>query len=135
MAAQFAFQPIWVAAKRIKAVAYSNPFEVTRQDEPGPTRSGPSIRAVDEHVPMDGAISDYSDRNSAGYINLKVLLHQKLLDMINLAAIEKMPFETFRSEIGEIIGELLVEENKPLNANERSTLVDDILRRALFRKF
>ncbi len=108
-------------------MAYSNPFEVTRQDEPKPVRVGPSIRPIESPTSTDASISDYSDRNSPGYINLKVLLHQKLLDMINLAAIEKMPFETFRSEIGEIIGELLIEENKPLNATERSTLVDDIL--------
>ncbi len=108
-------------------MAYSNPFEVTRQDEPKPVRIGPSISPIESQASAETSISDFSDRNSPGYINLKFLLHQKLLDMINLAAIEKMPFETFRSEIGEIIGELLIEENKPLNATERSTLVDDIL--------
>lgn len=108
-------------------MAFTNPFEVSEQEEPKAFRPGPNIRPVAAEPNVGSPVSDYSDRNSPGYINLKVLLHQKLLDMINLAAIEKMPFETFRSEIGEIIGELLVEENKPLNATERSTLVDDIL--------
>jgi pilus assembly protein CpaF len=58
---------------------------------------------------------------------LKVRLHQKLLEMINLQVIEKMSPEQFRSEIGEMIGEMLLEEKQPLNAGERRQLVDDVL--------
>ncbi|HSS65747.1 MAG TPA: CpaF family protein [Gammaproteobacteria bacterium] len=64
---------------------------------------------------------------SSRYTELKMSLHQRLLDMINLAVIDKMPAEDFRREIGEIVRELLVEENKPLNLTERTQLVDDIL--------
>ena len=44
-----------------------------------------------------------------------MLLHQRLLDMINLSVIDKMAPEVFRKEIGEMVRELLIEENKPLN--------------------
>lgn len=64
---------------------------------------------------------------SSRYIELKMSLHQRLLDMINLSVIDKMAPEEFRREIGEMVRELLLEENKPLNLTERTQLVDDIL--------
>ncbi len=64
---------------------------------------------------------------SPAHTELKMLLHQRLLDMINLSVIDKMPGEVFRKEIGEMVRELLLEENKPLNQTEQSQLVDDIL--------
>ena len=64
---------------------------------------------------------------SSSYTDLKLLLHRRLLDMINLSLIDKMEPDDFRREVGEIIRELLLEENKPLNLAERTQLVDDIL--------
>ncbi|MDX1401398.1 MAG: CpaF family protein [Kiloniellales bacterium] len=61
------------------------------------------------------------------HTDLKMHLHQRLLDMINLSVIDKMPREVFRKEVGEIVRELLIEENKPLNLAEQARLVDDIL--------
>ncbi len=66
-------------------------------------------------------------RVSADQTELKMLLHQRLLDMINLSVIDKMAPDIFRKEIGEMVRELLIEENKPLNHSEQSRLVDDIL--------
>ena len=66
-------------------------------------------------------------RSSSQFTNLKVTLHQRLLDMLNLSVIDKMPPEDFRREIGEMVRELLIEENRPLNQSERNQLVDDIL--------
>jgi pilus assembly protein CpaF len=81
--------------------------------------------AANEKAPEDGGTSrgDVSSR----YTDLKMALHQRLLDMINLSVIDKMPGEQFRREIGEIVRELLLEQNKPLNLTERTQLVDDIL--------
>ena len=78
---------------------------------------------TDQHGPL------YRPTNgeSARYTELKMTLHQRLLDMINLSAIDKMAPEEFRREIGEMVRELLLEENKPLNLTERTQLVDDIL--------
>lgn len=64
---------------------------------------------------------------SSRYTELKMTLHRRLLDMINLSVIDKMAPEDFRREIGEMIRELLVEENRPLNLSERMQLVDDVL--------
>jgi pilus assembly protein CpaF len=58
---------------------------------------------------------------------LKVELHQRLLDLINLQALEQMPRAQLQSEIGEIIQEQLALQNHALNLSERKRLIDDIL--------
>jgi pilus assembly protein CpaF len=58
---------------------------------------------------------------------LKVELHQRLLDLINLQALEQMPRAQLQSEIGEIIQEQLALQNHALNLGERKRLIDDIL--------
>jgi pilus assembly protein CpaF len=58
---------------------------------------------------------------------LKVALHQKLLDLINLPALEQMPRAQVQAEIGEIVQEQLAQQNHALNLVERKRLVDDIL--------
>ncbi len=76
---------------------------------------------------MKERVNEFELKKSSLYTELKMRLHQRLLDMINLSVIDKMPPEEFRREIGEMVRELLLEENKPLNHTEQNQLVDDIL--------
>jgi pilus assembly protein CpaF len=80
-------------------------------------------------IPARGKARGQDDnvKQSSQYTELKMRMHQRLLDMINLSVIDKMPPEEFRREIGEMVRELLLEENKPLNHTEQNQLVDDIL--------
>jgi len=64
---------------------------------------------------------------SSKFIELKVHLHQRLLDQLNLAAIEDMKPDEFRVELEKIIVELLLESETPLNATERKRLVSDVI--------
>jgi len=82
----------------------------------------PDVRAVLPHRP-----EALQDRKLSSYTELKVSLHQQLLDMINLSVIDKMPAQEFRAQMGEMVRELLMRENRPLNRQEQSQLVDDIL--------
>lgn len=66
-------------------------------------------------------------RPTARYTDLKMTLHRRLLDTLNLSVIERMEPADFRREVGEIVRELLLEEGAPLNLPERSTLIDDVL--------
>ena len=61
------------------------------------------------------------------YTELKVTMHQKLIDRINLAALETMSREQVGRDIGEIVSEMLKEINHALNLTERKQLVEDIL--------
>jgi pilus assembly protein CpaF len=60
-------------------------------------------------------------------LDLKVSIHRALLDKINLSVLEKMPRERIRSEIGDIIVELLAERQEALNRAEREVLVENVL--------
>jgi len=91
----------------------------------GPTSAEGAARPGGLHV---GAASAWAMGGpSSRYTELKMTLHRRLLDMINLSVIDKMAPEDFRREIGEMIRELLVEENRPLNLSERVQLVNDVL--------
>jgi pilus assembly protein CpaF len=61
------------------------------------------------------------------YINLKVELHRRLLDLINLSALEKMTRPQIETEIGELVHEQLALQKHALNQEERKKLVADIL--------
>ena len=67
------------------------------------------------------------DQDESDYLDLKVRLHQKLIDEINLAAIEKMNRGELRHDIGSVLNQLLAEETKPLNTAERDQITDDII--------
>lgn len=66
-------------------------------------------------------------QSSSRYVDLKVRLHQELLDAINLANIDKVKPEAFRLEVAEVIGELLAKRQVAINASERQQLINDII--------
>lgn len=65
--------------------------------------------------------------DAARWTELKVELHQRLLDQINLSALETMTAELIRSEIGDIVQDQLALQKHALNLNERRQLVSDVL--------
>ncbi|MGR8950379.1 MAG: CpaF family protein [Gammaproteobacteria bacterium] len=90
--------------------------------------------------PFDGALSAANDQNKGAvanspaqfedtseFVDLKVSLHQQLLDLINLSAIDQVDPKEFRLETSVLIKELLEREQIPMSSTERSRLVDDII--------
>jgi len=61
------------------------------------------------------------------HTDLKVELHQRLLDLINLSALETMSRVQIEAEVGDIIIEELGKQRHALNQIERKRLVDDVL--------
>jgi pilus assembly protein CpaF len=61
------------------------------------------------------------------HTELKVELHQRLLDLINLQALEQMSREQIQDEVGDIVAEELAKQNHALNHAERKQLVGDVL--------
>ena len=61
------------------------------------------------------------------HTDLKVELHQKLLDLINLQALDQMSREQIEAEVGDIVREQLAKQNQALNNAERKQLVGDVL--------
>jgi len=65
--------------------------------------------------------------SSDKHTELKMQIHQQLLDTMNLSVLDKMSEEQIRSEVGDLVRELLVENNVPLTLQEQQTLIADIL--------
>ena len=64
---------------------------------------------------------------SSKYTDLKVTLHRRLLDIMNLSVIDQMSPEEFRESVGEMVRELLRDESTPLNQSEQKQLISDIV--------
>jgi pilus assembly protein CpaF len=60
------------------------------------------------------------------YVALKVDLHQRLLDKMNLAVVDKLEPDEFRRQIADMIQDELKASSVALNTQERSQLVNDI---------
>jgi len=78
------------------------------RDEVGPTETEASHLEEDRHT------------------ELKVALHHKLIDLINLSALD-MSRAQVEAEVGEIVHEQLALQKHALNLEERRRLVSDIL--------
>jgi pilus assembly protein CpaF len=70
---------------------------------------------------------DQSQAEADRHTALKVELHQRLLDLINLSALDTMSREQIQAEIGEIVHEQLSLQKHALNLAERKRLVSDVL--------
>ena len=84
------------------------------------TRSSEDLRIV-----TVGDAGAFANRDS--HTELKVSLHQQLLDLINLQALEQMSRQQIEAEVGDIVYELLAKQNHALNNAERKALVGDVL--------
>ncbi|WP_343346756.1 CpaF family protein [Sphingomicrobium sp. XHP0239] len=80
--------------------------------------SSPAPDTIDSETPV--AEFDSS-------IALKVELHQRLLDLINLSALDSMSREQVADEIGSIVAEELAKQSHALNTGERERLTEDVL--------
>jgi len=72
-----------------------------------------------------GDAGAFANRNA--HTDLKVELHQRLLDVINLQALDKMSRQQIEAEVGDIVYEELSKQNQALNNQERKALVSDVL--------
>jgi pilus assembly protein CpaF len=79
------------------------------------TRSSSSGLAKAANAPIEGASA------------LKSRIHSRLLDVLNLAMIERTPRETLRHEVRGAVIELLAEEKRLLTPLQTDRLTDDVL--------
>ncbi|MFC3069158.1 CpaF family protein [Phenylobacterium soli] len=61
------------------------------------------------------------------FIALKVKIHQRLVEILNLSALDKTPRETLRAEIRGAVASLLDEEKRLLSPAQTDQLVEDVL--------
>lgn len=86
----------------------------------------PRLNPFDEHrLVTIGDAGAFAKRDK--HTELKVELHKKLLDLINLQALDQMSREQIEAEVGDIVREELAKQNHALNNAERKQLVGDVL--------
>ena len=103
--------------------------------KPGQRGSAPAATSVslddaaasndDQRLVTLGDAGAFTQRDT--HTDLKVQLHQSLIDLINLSALDKMSREQIEAEVGHIIYDELKKQNHALNQNERKQLVGDVL--------
>jgi pilus assembly protein CpaF len=82
---------------------------------------------VDKKASVSADAANDARTETLDYINLKVELHRRLIDIINLSALDKMTRPQIETEIGELVHEQLALQKHALNQEERKRLVSDIL--------
>jgi len=73
------------------------------------------------------ALHPQVSEREAHRLQLRMAIHQALLERINLSMLDKLPEEQVKAEISAIIPELLANFDQPLNREERASLVDEVL--------
>jgi pilus assembly protein CpaF len=61
------------------------------------------------------------------WLDLKTRLHERLLEELNLSAIEKVAKSDLRREVATIVNEMLTSEGTALNAKEFNLLIEELL--------
>jgi pilus assembly protein CpaF len=87
---------------------------------PAPTATAPAAAAAP-------AASAAPLNASQKFLDAKVRLHRKLIEELNLAALEKLPEQDLKREIHAIVSQYVMAERLPLNAQELDLLVSEIL--------
>jgi pilus assembly protein CpaF len=83
----------------------------------------PPIPEIVTEAPSDGG----NPLLSAKLLDAKVRLHRRLIEEINLSALEKLPPEEMKKQIGGLVSQYVMNERLPLNTKELSEFVDEIL--------
>jgi pilus assembly protein CpaF len=75
----------------------------------------------------NGADSAAQMYRSSAFLNLKAYFHRKLIDKLNLEAIEQLDRRVVEEEIRGTVLSYLAEEQTPLSLTERDKLIEEIL--------
>jgi pilus assembly protein CpaF len=96
----------------------------TRHEHDAPAKNGatpaPEAAAPELRQPAQ-------DDELSRWLDLKTRLHERLLEELNLAAIEKVAKADLRREVATIVNELLTTEGTALNAKEFGVLIEELL--------
>ena len=103
----------------VAPIAASAPKPVAVTARPNPTTPAP-------RTPAEAMASDKEKKRKDKMMELKVELHKRLLDNLNLAALEKASESSLKQEIASITAEALDEMSVALNAQDRQVLHQEL---------
>jgi pilus assembly protein CpaF len=97
---------------------------IDRHDEHASAANGAAPAL--EPTPRDQRRADQDDQLRR-WLDLKTRLHERLLEELNLSAIEKVAKADLRREVATIVNEMLTSEATALNAKEFNLLIEELL--------
>lgn len=65
--------------------------------------------------------------HTENYYSLKTQIHHKLITEIDLKAMERMPPEKLRSQLSQVVGDIISKNAFPVNEHERGELITDLI--------
>lgn len=83
----------------------------------------PAPEPAKDKLPVEPANPLLSDK----FLDAKVRLHRRLIEEINLSALEKLPEDEMRAHIQQLVTQYIVVERLALNAQELNAFVSEIL--------
>jgi pilus assembly protein CpaF len=81
-----------------------------------------------------GSSMEFSGRSMAVIedgIGLRLRIHQRLLELLNLSLLDKTPREALRGEIRGVVAQLVAQEKRLLTTPQSEQLIDDVLNELL----
>jgi pilus assembly protein CpaF len=100
------------------------PAEPTAPEEEGVTFSlMPEPEPLRDRMPAGPSNPLHSDK----FLDAKVRLHRRLIEEINLSALEKLPEDEMRAHIQQLVTQYIVVERLALNTQELNAFVAEIL--------
>ncbi|TNE36552.1 MAG: CpaF family protein [Alphaproteobacteria bacterium] len=90
---------------------------------------GPDLEADVSEKPhrAEPTLRGHSFETSDKYLDLKVRLHQEVIQNINLSALDKMTHDDVQLEISGLVRSMLESEKVPMNATERNKLIGEVV--------
>src|SRR3990167_8400843 len=101
--------------------------------EPVPEEAATPAHAVirEDEACIIASLHPHISQREEKLLQLRMAIHQALLDKINLSMLDKLPEDQIRSEITGILPELLASFDQPLNREERANLVTEVMNELL----
>src|SRR5580765_400698 len=106
----------------------------TPEPAPTPTEESPALEGVSwtvfpETGGEQGAAAQQAESPllSDKLLDAKVRLHRRLIEEINLSALDKVPEEEIRRHVQQLVSQYVLVERLPLNTQELSDFVSEIL--------
>lgn len=89
--------------------------------------NGAATNVTPLEVPTEAAAKEETVGPQRRLLDAKMRLHRKLIDEINLSAIEKASRHDLKAMITELVSQHILDERLPVNAGEFATLIDELI--------
>src|SRR5262245_1808581 len=112
---------------RFTARRVAAPESMAPADEPAPAMEGVSWSVFPEAAAPEPVLQASNPLLTDKLLDAKVRLHRRLIEEINLSALEKLPEEEMRGHVKQLVTQYILVERLALNQQELDDFVSEIL--------